>query len=51
MGEDVMAELRASQSVLTPDEIATCVVALIDDDSRSGAIMQVTKADGVSFVD
>jgi 15-hydroxyprostaglandin dehydrogenase (NAD) len=51
MGEDVMAELRASQRVLTPDDIATCVVALIDDDSRSGAIMQVTKADGVSFVD
>jgi NAD(P)-dependent dehydrogenase (short-subunit alcohol dehydrogenase family) len=51
MGEEVMAELRASQSVLTPDEIADCVVALIDDDSRSGAIMKVTKADGVSYVD
>ena len=45
MGEEVMAELRASQSVLTPDEIADCVVALIDDDSRSGAIMKITKAD------
>lgn len=50
-GEEVMAELRASQSVLTPDEVANCVVALVDDDSRSGAIMQITKADGVSYVD
>ncbi|HSJ91072.1 MAG TPA: SDR family NAD(P)-dependent oxidoreductase [Ilumatobacter sp.] len=51
MGEEVMAELRASQSVLTPDEVADCVVALVKDDSRSGAIMQMTKADGVSYVD
>lgn len=46
-----MAELRASQSVLTPDEIADCVVALIDDDGRSGAIMTITKADGVNYLD
>lgn len=51
MGEERMAELRASQSVLTPDEVANCVVALVDDDRRSGAIMQITKADGVSYVE
>jgi 15-hydroxyprostaglandin dehydrogenase (NAD) len=51
MGEDVMADLRASQSVLTPDEVADCVIALVDDDTRSGAIMQITKTDGVSYAD
>lgn len=40
-----------SQSVLTSDEIADGVVALVDDDSRSGAIMQITNADGVGYVD
>lgn len=51
MGEDVMAELRASQSVLTPGDVADCVVRLVEDDSQAGSILQITKAGGATFVD
>jgi 15-hydroxyprostaglandin dehydrogenase (NAD) len=51
MGEEVMAELRASQRVLAPEEVADCVIRLIEDDSRAGSILQITKADGVEYVE
>jgi 15-hydroxyprostaglandin dehydrogenase (NAD) len=51
MGEEVMADLRASQSVLTPEEVAHCVIRLIEDDSRAGSILKITKADGVEYID
>jgi 15-hydroxyprostaglandin dehydrogenase (NAD) len=46
-----MAELRASRSVLTPDEVAEWVVRIVQDDSRAGAVLQVTKAEGGSYVE
>ena len=51
MGEDVMAQLRASQSVLTPEEVADWVVRIVEDDSRAGSILQITTADGATYVD
>jgi NAD(P)-dependent dehydrogenase (short-subunit alcohol dehydrogenase family) len=50
MAGEVMAELRASQSVLTPEQVAEWVVCLVEDDSRAGAILQVTKAEGGTYV-
>jgi len=51
MGEEQMAALRASQSVLTPEEVAAWVVRLVEDDSRAGAIVQITKAEGGIYVE
>ena len=51
MGEDVLAQLRADGGILAPEDIAACVVRLIEDDTRAGAILQITKADGATFVD
>lgn len=51
MGEDVMAQMRASQSVLTPEEVADWVVRIVEDDSRAGSILQITKAEGATYVD
>jgi 15-hydroxyprostaglandin dehydrogenase (NAD) len=45
-----MAALRASQSVLTPEDVAEWVVRLVEDDSRSGAILQLTKAEGGTYI-
>jgi NAD(P)-dependent dehydrogenase (short-subunit alcohol dehydrogenase family) len=50
MTEEVMAGLRVSQSVLTPEEIADWVVRVIADDSRAGAILEITKAAGGTYV-
>ena len=51
MGEDVLAELRADGRILQPEDIADCVVRLIEDDARAGAILQITKGDGATFID
>jgi hypothetical protein len=51
MGEERMAALRASQSVLTPEEVAASVVRLVEDDSRAGAIVLITKADGGTYAE
>jgi 15-hydroxyprostaglandin dehydrogenase (NAD) len=51
MGEDVIADLRASRDILTPADIADCVIGLVEDDTRAGAILRVTKAEGASYVD
>jgi 15-hydroxyprostaglandin dehydrogenase (NAD) len=51
MGDDALAELRASGNILAPEDIGACVVHLIEDDSRAGAILRITIADGATFVD
>jgi 15-hydroxyprostaglandin dehydrogenase (NAD) len=51
MGEDVLAELRESGSILVPEDIAECVIGLIEDETRAGAILQVTKAAGATYVE
>jgi NAD(P)-dependent dehydrogenase (short-subunit alcohol dehydrogenase family) len=51
MAAEAIAELRASQSVLTPEDVAEWVVRMVGDDTRAGAILQLTKAEGGSYVD
>jgi NAD(P)-dependent dehydrogenase (short-subunit alcohol dehydrogenase family) len=51
MGEEVMAGSRASQSVLTPEEVAAWVVRIIEDASRAGAILEITKAEGDTYAE
>jgi 3-oxoacyl-[acyl-carrier protein] reductase len=51
MAAEAMAELRASQSVLTPEDVAEWVVRLAGDDSRAGAILQLTKAEGGTYIE
>lgn len=50
MGEKAVEELRTDHSILTPEDIAASVVELIEDDSRVGEIMQITKKDGREYV-
>jgi 15-hydroxyprostaglandin dehydrogenase (NAD) len=50
MGDDALAELRASGSILAPEDVAACVVHLIEDDSRAGAVLQITIAEGATFI-
>jgi NAD(P)-dependent dehydrogenase (short-subunit alcohol dehydrogenase family) len=51
MGDDVVAELRASGRILAPEEIAAHVVHLIEDDTRAGAILPISVDDGAAYVD
>jgi len=56
MGQKVMAAqeiaaLRAAQSVLTPEDVAEWVVRLAEDDGRTGAILQLTKAEGGTYIE
>ena len=51
MGEEAMADARASDSVLRPQDVADQVVALVEDDKRAGAVLQLTKTDGATCVD
>ncbi len=51
MTREVMAEMRASHSVLTPEEVADWMVRVVEDDSRAGAILQLTKAEGGIYVE
>jgi 15-hydroxyprostaglandin dehydrogenase (NAD) len=46
-----MAELRSSEGVLTPEDVAEWVVRVIEDDSRAGAILQLIKAEGGTYVE
>jgi 15-hydroxyprostaglandin dehydrogenase (NAD) len=50
LGEEQLGELRRSCGILTPKDIAAGVVELIEDDSRFGAVMQVTSSDGREYV-
>jgi hypothetical protein len=51
MGDDALAELRASGSILAPEDVAAGVVHLIEDDSCAGAVLQITIAEGATFID
>jgi 15-hydroxyprostaglandin dehydrogenase (NAD) len=48
--EAQIAGLRASHSVLTPEDVAEWVVRVIEDDSRAGAVLQLTKAEGGTYL-
>ncbi len=50
LGEDVMAELRDADKVLVPADIADCVIQLIEDDTRAGAVLEISKTTGATFV-
>ena len=50
MGETAVRDLRAAGSILSPDDIASGVLELIEDDSRAGAIMQITNSAGREYV-
>jgi 15-hydroxyprostaglandin dehydrogenase (NAD) len=50
LGEEQLGELRRSGGILTPEDIAAGVLELIEDDSRSGAVMQVTSSGGREYV-
>jgi NAD(P)-dependent dehydrogenase (short-subunit alcohol dehydrogenase family) len=51
MGTEAMNELRESDSVLTPAQIAEVVIDVITDTSKAGEIIQVTASDGAQWVD
>jgi 15-hydroxyprostaglandin dehydrogenase (NAD) len=51
IGEDALDELRESGRILMPEDVALCVIGLIEDDSRAGAILQATKAAGATYVE
>lgn len=48
---DLVAAERASGNVLAPEDVAAAVLDLIEDDTRAGAIVSLTSADGAALVD
>ncbi len=50
MGEATLEELRRTGGILRPEDIAAGVVELIEDDSRAGAVMQITVGEGREYV-
>lgn len=50
MGEEAVKELRAAGAILTPEDIAASVLEFIEDDSRAGEIMKITKEKGREYV-
>lgn len=50
LGEAQLEELRRSGGILPPEDIVAGVVELIEDDSRFGAVMQVTSSGGREYV-
>ena len=51
MTREAIAELRASRSVLTPEDVAEWVLRVVEDDNRAGAVLQITKAEGGTYVE
>jgi len=51
MGTEIMNELRGSDSVLTPHQIAEVVVDVITDTTRAGETIQVTSSEGAQWVE
>ena len=49
LGEESLEELRTAGGILKPEDIATGVVELIEDDSRFGAVMTVTIRGGREY--
>lgn len=50
LGEKVLDELRTAGGILKPEEIASGVVELIENESCAGAVMRVTARAGREFV-
>ena len=50
MGEERLKELRRASGILMPKDIADGVLELVEDDSRAGAVMQITVRDGREYV-
>jgi NAD(P)-dependent dehydrogenase (short-subunit alcohol dehydrogenase family) len=51
MGEDVLTDLREAGTILAPEDVAASVIQLVEDDTRAGAIVRITCADGATYVD
>jgi len=49
LGEESLEELRTAGEILRPEDIASGVVELIEDDSRFGAVMKVTILGGREY--
>jgi NAD(P)-dependent dehydrogenase (short-subunit alcohol dehydrogenase family) len=49
LGEERLEELRAAGGILRPEDIAADVVELIEEDSRFGAVMQITISGGREY--
>jgi 15-hydroxyprostaglandin dehydrogenase (NAD) len=50
LGGEQLEELRKSGDILTPEAIAAGVVELVEDDARSGEVMQITSSGGQEYV-
>lgn len=51
MAPGEMAALCTAETVLTPEDVAQWVVRLAGDESRTGAILQLTKAEGGTWIE
>lgn len=49
LGNDVLAQLRASNGILRPEQIAAGMMELVEDDVRVGAVMRVTVKGGATY--
>jgi NAD(P)-dependent dehydrogenase (short-subunit alcohol dehydrogenase family) len=49
LGEERLEELRISGGILTPEDIASGVMELIEDDSRAGSVMRITVRGGREY--
>jgi 15-hydroxyprostaglandin dehydrogenase (NAD) len=49
LGEERLAELRKMGGILMPEDIAACVIELIEDDSRAGSVMRITVRGGRDY--
>jgi 15-hydroxyprostaglandin dehydrogenase (NAD) len=50
MGEERLVELRKTGGILKPEDIAAAVLELVEDDSRFGAVLQITVGGGREYV-
>jgi 15-hydroxyprostaglandin dehydrogenase (NAD) len=50
LGGEQLKELRKSGDILTPEDVAAGVVELVEDDARSGEVMQITSSGGREYV-
>lgn len=50
LGEERLADLRRVGGILTPEAIAAGVQELIEDESRFGAVLQITIGGGMAYV-
>jgi 15-hydroxyprostaglandin dehydrogenase (NAD) len=50
LGGEQLEKLRKSGNILTSEDIAAGVVELVEDDARSGEVMQITSSGGQEYV-